>query len=154
MAKIPRWLIGPGITTVTATPLTIANDGTISTTTPVVTFSLRWKNIKLESTAKLEEISASDVARDNNVPVSVSTKVTVDEIMQTGAPDSNPINAAFTMAFGAGSYWLFNFTRAGKTCTYYGTLSTYTEEASGKGAVMSNVVLDMVDPGSANPAFA
>ena len=154
MVALPNWVIGRNVSSVVFTPQSVDTAGTMTDTTPVGYFAARWKEFNIRSTNDLEDISASDQRRKNMVPVATGTRMEVTEIIQASAPDSNPKNPGAAAAYGSTDYGKFTVTRSGKTFTFYAVIESYEERSNGKGALEGTLVLEMVDPGTANPSYA
>lgn len=155
MATIPQFLIGKHITAVVVTPQTVSGTtGALSDTTPIQTFSTVFSEISIRSENDLEDISASDQRRKNMVPTASSTRITITELLQGSRADGNPVNGGAASGYGSSDYHKFTLTRSGKTYTFYAVMASYEERTNGKGKITGELVLDMIDPGVANPAYA
>jgi len=141
---IPPWLLGKHVTTVSATPLTVAVDGTY-TTGSASTLIGRCDEITFSSRNATENISPMDDRQTNEVIVESATSLTLVEILQ-----SNPIaasNLLAQIAYGY-DYNLFTIARAGKTFSFIGVVGDYTESLrKGKSTGTLNVQMVSVSSG-------
>lgn len=146
MPTIPNWLTGPGGSyAVTVTPYTNTN-GTLATTTPVQTITTTVDTIRVAAHTRLEEISAMTSTRENNVPIQVGTQITLTEILK--ASGTNGL-AQFANAF---SYGLVAITRGAQAWSFAGVQESYDEDLQ-RGKSTGTLVMNMIDPGTANPTY-
>jgi hypothetical protein len=149
MPKIPIWLIGPGITTLTITPQTVGTDGTFTAATPVNSFIARLKSVKVHiENEEVEKRSITSTIK-NWVPIADDFTLTLEELMVNDGTDTSLL-VTFALAF---RYGKLTFGRGGKTWTWYGKVSELEEsgEADGFGAM---ITMKNVDIGAANPTIA
>lgn len=144
MPTIPVWAIGQQVA-ITLTPQTVASGGALTDGTPV-TLTGHIREGSLETSTDLEEISPMDALRRNMVPTTVGTRVTLTELLVKNG--TNLIAAAAAV----GSYFKVVITRGAQAFTFYGVLAGYREQYQ-RGALTGELTLEMIDPGTANPAY-
>lgn len=162
MPAVPVWLQGTGVTVATLTGQVVAADGTLTdaVTTGIQPLVLKWDSIELENSPELEEISAADTTRANNVIIKESTRMRFSCIMQKAIPAGAGANdKALPLQHMALTYSYIKMvlTRGGvaaeDTWTFYGCRGAFSETLS-KGKCIQTLSLEMMDPGVANPAIA
>ena len=152
MAKIPTWLLGRHITTITLTPLTVAADGTL---TPGTAASLSGyiDGVELTGQKTTENIQSIDNIRANYVVTEIETSVTLTEILKTNDTSGTPTNILASAYYSAFDLALVTLARGGRSYTFYSLMSSYAENIN-KGKSTGKMDCKMVDPGVANPAYA
>lgn len=147
MTAIPVWLTsGSGPFSVTLTPQTRASDGTLSDGT-LVTLTGTLDDIEFENNPKNENIKPMSTRRANYVPVEDDPSWTLVELLK-----SNGTNLLATANYTA-DYFKLVVTRGGQAYTHYGVRGPYSESIK-NGKSVARLVLQPVDIGSANPAYA
>lgn len=159
MVAIPIWLIGKHVSAITITPQDIASDGTLSNNS-VGAKSLvgMLDQIEMNQENDLENIQALDIRRNNNVIVGTGTSFTLTQILRQNDVAGTPTNIlaavsnGMTGLSGGADIHLINITRGGRSFAFYGIARSYNETIN-RGKSTCRLVVDMVDPGSANPAY-
>ena len=147
MPDIPAFLTGRNVTACTITPQTNTN-GTLADTTPVATMFGHVDEITMSGTKTRENIKAMNTTRRNMVPLDVGTTITVTEILKYSGT-----NLLATAWAGSSEYHKILLTRGAQSWTFYGLYVDYEEQLR-PGKSTGTAVFEMVDPATANPAYA
>ena len=89
-----------------------------------------------------------DTSRLNMVPIKAGTTITLTEILKGG----NLANLLAAVYYGASVYVKIALSRGGQSFVFYGLAVDY-DESLRRGRSVGTMVVDMVDPLTANPTY-
>jgi hypothetical protein len=147
MPDIPNWLVGRHVTACTLTPQT-NTAGTLADTTPVATMFGHVDEIDIDGTKTTENIKPMNTIRRNMVTIDVGTQMTVTEILKSSG--TNLLPQAWN---GSPEYFKLLVTRGAQGHTFYALMTSCREQLR-HGKSVAVATFEMVDTGSANPAYA
>ena len=159
MATIPLPARGVDITLVQLTMQSVnASTGLLSDSATVATVTAKLQNLRGNFRFTTEDFSAITAFEENNVPISHGGEVTITEIhsrVASALPATGPVLAKFVDALAAGSLIAkLVWTVGGNTMTWYGSLTGFEPDHSGKGKQLGTATFAHVDVGQTNPAYA
>jgi hypothetical protein len=155
MAIIPTWLLGRHVTAFTAAGVTVAADGTLTTSASSAGNPQNLAGfidaIDFTASNTTENIQSIDQRRANYVITESETSFTLTEILKTNdsAGAVKNIFAALSLTY---DYALITLTRGGRTWAFTGVIGSYTENIN-KGKSTGKIELKMVDSGGSNPTL-
>lgn len=132
----------------TIAPCTVDASTGVITVGTVADLAGTLDELNQDYSSRLEEISALDIAIDNNVIISRQTSFRIREIMQSVTPGSKLGDIT-----NSADIFQIVVTRASKTYTYYGVLASYSEPMV-KGKHVAEAVFAQIGLTTANPAYA
>lgn len=150
---IPLYQLGRHLQTVILTPQTVGTAGALSDGTPV-TLSTVMSGLDESLTANLENVSAVNSTRANNMKTEDDFEVTLRILKVNNSSDPNPLKTA---VLSADVYKLAISEGTGgsaKTSTMYGQYSSMRTGFSGKGGQIAELTLAQVDNGTATYAVS
>ncbi len=164
MATIPLWLLGYGVSTITARAQTVDAAGLLSNSGAAETLVGVIDELSYNGRNVTENINPLTAAVENEVVVEINDFVTLAEIL---APDDSSATAgAYSVlpkiwALGGADvtgpiqYLLVTVTRGGNTWSFYSVIQEYSESIR-HGKCVGRLTVQMVDiePASPNPAYS
>lgn len=138
MATVPIFVLGRNVGSGVLTAQTQnATTGVLTAVTgTTASFTGMWKSINLTFSKKTDEISASDVIQENEIPLSRGTNLACEFLMDNV---TNNTRDWANLAFGTYDYFSYvvKVGDGGHTYTGYGLLSDYSFKTNDKSAVMA-----------------
>lgn len=152
---LPNWLLGRNVSSVTASPCTVAADGTVTVGSAWVLTG--WiDGLEFNSQNTTENIQSIDNPKANYVITENETTVTMTEILKGNDSNTTPRNYLAQIAYNITPSGIvqFSMNRGGRVFTFVGVISTYAENIN-KGKSTGKMELKMVDTGStiSNPTL-
>jgi hypothetical protein len=155
MPSIPIWLIGRNVTSVAITPQVANAAGLLSNSTVgQKTITTVVDEINYGGQITTQEISALTASRENPVPIEQDDTLVITEILRQAAGSNNL--AACWNGSDNPDVALFQFTRGGNACSFYGLMSDLEYDVE-KGKSVVRMTLKIVDTGAGinqNPAYS
>lgn len=155
MAVLPNWLLGRNVTAITVAGVTVAVDGTTTTSTASTSNPQNLAGyidgIELNSQNTTENIQSIDQRRANYVITESETSFTLTEILKGNDSVGTPRNI-LAACYYSYDQALFTMSRGGRTYAFLGVLSSYAESIN-KGKSTGKLEIKMIDPGTANPSY-
>lgn len=145
---IPLFQLGRHLVSVVLTPQTIGTAGALSDGTPV-TLTTVMSGLDESLTGVLENVSALNATRANNMKTEDDFEVTFRILKVNNSSDPNPLVTAMLAA----DVFKYTYTEgtggSAKTTTAYGQYSSMRTGFQGKGGQIAELTLNQVDNGTA-----
>lgn len=139
---IPQWVIGRAVSNLSINIQTEVNG--VFTPTSTLMLNGQLESIMLRFQPEELEISPLDATTTNDVILKDSVTLELTELLQTTAPASGNQNVLAAFVASGNQVGFFTVTRGGKTWSFYGRRSTYSDGGD-KGVWKSTLMVKMVN---------
>lgn len=149
--SLPLYLRGKHLTSVVLTPVTVGTAGAVTdVTASAATLTTVMDSLALELSANLEEISAVNATRQNNVVLDDGHRLSLSILEVNNAADPSPLAALmFTHDYFKAVY-VKGTGASARTITGYFHRENYNDGIQGKGRQIATLTLAPVDLGTAS----